>query len=149
MMRSILLSKIPTVCLFNKVPVFWNSSSFQLKMLLTCSHCAHFLQIREVMKRLTWSFGRNKIPISYERIISCWPFFSSVPQAAFDKLALQRKKLVYKIRWEVSRNVWVPSICDDKSSLGEQLVRPYASHGATRTNDELHFGKSSLKHSKR
>lgn len=104
-------------------------------VLFTCSHCAHFLQIREVIHRLTWSFGRNKIPISYERIISCWPFFSSVPQAAFDKLALQRKKFVYKRGLEESRKVWVPSIFNDKSSLGKQLVRPCATHGATRTND--------------
>ena len=49
---------------------------------LSC--CVHFHH--------TWSLGRKRTPISYERIISCWPFFSRVPQAAFDKFALKRRK---------------------------------------------------------
>jgi len=67
-------------------------------MPLACWIARACLQNRQGIYRLTWSFGRNKTPISYERIISCWPFFSSVPQAAFDKLALERKKFVYKVR---------------------------------------------------
>ena len=36
----------------------------------------------------TWSPGRKSTPISYDRIINCWPFFSSAPQAALDKFEL-------------------------------------------------------------
>ena len=49
----------------------------------------------DITKQNTWSLGRNKTPISYERIISCWPFFSKVPQAALDKFALK----IIKCKW--------------------------------------------------
>lgn len=41
-------------------------------------------------KMLTKYLGRYKTPSSYDRIINWAPFFSCVPHAAFDKLALEK-----------------------------------------------------------
>lgn len=123
----------PFYSVFNE----WSPGFLRLFVImpLTCLDCMRVFANKQKINRLTWSFGRNKTPISYERIISCWPFFSSVPQAAFDKLALERKKFVYKVRWGIRREVCMPSKYNDKNSV-EELIKccNFANlHQSTRT----------------